>query len=332
MPPCVRLSPRRAREARRRRGFTLIELLVVVAIIGMLVALLLPAVQAAREAARRLQCINNLKQMGLALHHYHEVHGVFPPGGYGGGLSSPVLWNNPTIVARRLSSWGSAILPYLEQAPLYHQINQSFWYVQPENTTAGGTVVQAYLCPSNPAASLFKPNGDNANSPPFARNDYAGNYGERALRCFPDRGCQNSYAEGGDASGRGVIMPQGTIVVSVREISDGTTNTIVLGEAPEALHGLWIGHKNFLDQSAPLNARYGRGASSPWQSCQAPNKSPNIGKLGCDFGQEFHSHHPGGANFLFADGSARFVKETLAPRTLAALLSRKGGEIVGAED
>ncbi|WP_435007785.1 DUF1559 domain-containing protein [Tundrisphaera lichenicola] len=316
------------RPCARRPGFTLIELLVVIAIIAVLIALLLPAVQAAREAARRIGCTNNLKQMGLAFHHYHEVHNVFPIGGYGGSLPTSAFWDNPLIQARRIASWGTAILPYMEQAPLYNSINQGRWFVQPENLTAGGITIAAFLCPSNPASSLFKPNGDNASSPPFGRNDYAGNFGERALRCYPSMNCQNSYSDQGEPSGRGVIMPWGTITVGVRDITDGTSSTIVLGEAPEALHGLWIGHKNFLDQSAPINSRNGR--TGPWQSCVMPASSPRLGKLGCDFGQEFHSYHPGGGIFLFADGSARFLKETIEPRTLAASLSRKGGEILDA--
>ena len=118
-------------------GATLAALVV----IAVLIALLLPAVQAAREAARRIQCTNNLKQMGLAFHHYHEVHNVFPPGGYGGGLASSAFWENPLIRARRIASWGTAILQYMEQSPLYNAINQGRWYVQPENTTAGGTTL-----------------------------------------------------------------------------------------------------------------------------------------------------------------------------------------------
>ncbi len=326
----MRISPANRQRSARASAFTLIELLVVIAIIGVLVALLLPAVQAAREAARRLHCVNNLKQMGLALHHYQEVHGVFPLGGYGGGLSSPGQWDAPQIEARRISSWGTAILPYMEQGPLYDTINQDRWYLHPENTTAGGTTISTYLCPSNPASSLFKPNGDSINSPLFGRNDYAGNYGERALRCFPLRNCQNNYANQGDSSGRGVIMFGTGPTISTREIRDGTTTTIVLGESPEALHGLWIGHKNFMDQCAPINAK--NGTSGPWQCCLVFPSNPRLSKIGCDFGQEFHSYHPGGAVFLFADGSARFLKESIAPKTLAALLSRKGGEIISDDE
>jgi prepilin-type processing-associated H-X9-DG protein len=122
------------------------------------------------------------------------------------------------------------------------------------------------------------------------------------------------------------------INVNLVNVTDGSTNTVVVGEAPEALHGLWAGHKNFLDQSAPINARYGPARSTPWASCQAANNSTNIGKLGCDFGQEFDSYHTGGANFLLLDGSVHFLRESIQPKVLAALLSRKGGEVLSAGD
>ncbi|WP_406697342.1 DUF1559 domain-containing protein [Singulisphaera sp. Ch08] len=321
--------------ARPSRGFTLIELLVVIAIIAVLIALLLPAVQSAREAARRLQCTNNLKQIGLAVHNYHDIHGVIPKGGYGGGMGVPALWNTATAQSRRMASWGTVILPQMEQAPLYNSFNTGFWYLEPPNYTTSRTLLSTFLCPSNPAGSPMKPNGDNITSQPqYCRNDYAGNWGERALRCFPATSCQNNYSDQGDQSGagRGVIMFGSEINVNLVSVTDGSTNTIVIGEAPEALHGLWAGHKNFLDQSAPINARFGPFSSTPWQSCQVVAGSASIGKLGCDYGQEFHSYHTGGVNFLFLDGSVRYLKESIQPKILAALLSRKGGEILSAGD
>ena len=119
---------------------------------------------------------------------------------------------------------------------------------------------------------------------------------------------------------------------SVRTIVDGSTYTIVLGEAHEAEFGYWISHKNFLDQSAPIGARNGLYPATVWASCQVANTSPLLGKIGCDLTQEFASYHSSGAYFSFADGSTRFVKDGVNPKVLAALLSRKGKEIVNSDD
>ena len=308
----------------RTLGFTLIELLVVIAIIAILIALLLPAVQQAREAARRMQCRNNLKQIGLALHNYHGVNRVFPKGGYGGFLNDPA-----TISPHRTLSWGAAILPQLERGPLFERINPAEWYLHPDNIPAGQTVLPVYLCPTNPNSEPLKPNGDQPGSTTkFARSDYGGNYGERGVRCHPAFGCQNNYGGGpGAASYRGMFPLMSAPSVGIRDVTDGTTNTILVGEAPEAIHGIWIGHKNVFDQSAPINTRY--ATSTPWLSCQVPSGHANLGRV-CDFGQEFHSYHTGGAQFLLVDGSARFVAENIDFHVLAALLSRAGGEVAGA--
>ncbi len=302
---------------RTRTAFTLVELLVVIAIIGVLVGLLLPAVQAAREAARRLLCSNNIRQMGIAMHNYESTHRVFPHGGAG----SVSLTNSSTLTRNRLS-WGAAILPFLEQAPLYHSINHSRPYIHPDNASAGSTVVATYLCPTTPKDELLRPNGDALNTPAiYARTDYAGNYGERSLRCFPSTNCQNNY---GDATGgRGTLLIGLDPEVAIRDIIDGTSHTILVGEAPEGLHSIWIGHKNVFDQSAPISAKISAG--STWQPCLPPFKSRR-GEF-CDFGQEFHSYHTGGANFLLADGSSHFMASTVDLRVCAAMLSRRGGEV-----
>ncbi len=325
--------------SRRRaplRAFTLIELLVVIAIIAILIALLLPAVQQAREAARRTQCRNNLKQFGLALHNYHDVYRAFPKGGYGGGLGAPALYETANARGCRSMSWGTVLLPYLDQAPLYNQWDQNQWYLQGSNIALAQTPLSAFKCPTSPVSEL-RANGDNISSTPqFARTDYSGNYGERALRCFPATNCANNYADVGDNSGqpRGTMMLQPNmnflaLTIGVRDITDGTSNTVMIGEAPNAIHGLWAGHKNVMDQSAPLNGKL--ATSSPWQSCLIPaSQAANAGKLGCDVGsQDFHSFHTGGAHFTYADGSARFCNESVDIKILAAILSRSGGEVVG---
>ena len=123
--------------------------------------MLLPAVQGAREAARRTQCSNNLKQLGLGLQSYQEARQVFPGGGYGLSMASLAVANQPGAAARRMASWGTAVLPFIDQAPLYASINQSLWYIAPENSTAGQVIVSTFLCPTNQFASLTRPNPDN---------------------------------------------------------------------------------------------------------------------------------------------------------------------------
>jgi prepilin-type N-terminal cleavage/methylation domain-containing protein len=315
--------------SRRRaplRAFTLIELLVVIAIIAILIALLLPAVQQAREAARRIGCLNNLKQFGLGLHNYLDTYGQFPKGGVIASMGNVATQN--AAARLRTLSWGAALLPFVDQGPLFNSINQNEWYVHSSNQPVAATRLAIFICPSNPAGGELKPNGDNTTSGPiYGRSDYAGNWGSRAIQCMPQMNCQNNYRSGGE--GRGIMMSSGEPSISPREVTDGLSNTAYFGEAPNALHGLWMGHKNYFDQSAPLNARFNVFAKTPFTSCQVAANSTSVGKLGCDFGQEFHSYHTAGAHFLIADGSGRFISENIDLGTFASLLSRCGGEVNG---
>ncbi len=307
---------------RSRCAFTLVELLVVIAIIAILIALMLPAVQAAREAMRRLACSNHLKQTGLAFQNYHSTFNTFPKGGAG-----VVSLTDANIRARWRVSWGTALLPFLEQPALYDSIHQSEPYIHSSNLTAGGTFVANYLCPSATQHEPLRPNGDTPGSPVrYARTDYAGNYGERALRCYPATNCQNNYSEFGDTSGvgRGVLLFSHEPNIGLREILDGSSGTAMVGEAPEGLHSIWIGHKNFFDQSAPINAQ--ARSAQPWQSCHPVFKS-RFGEY-CDYGQEFHSYHPGGSQFLMADAAVRFASDKIDFKVFAAFLSRSGNEVV----
>jgi prepilin-type N-terminal cleavage/methylation domain-containing protein len=275
---------------RRRRGFTLVELLVVIAIIGMLVALLLPAVQASREAARRVACTNNLRQIGVALHGYHNTHKVFPRGGWIG-------------TARPHLSWSSAILPQLEESPLYDSMNRGAPYTDPSNLSAGRTVLPLFLCPTSPKTALWKKSADLPSTSPneYARTDYSAINGERNLRA----------PSANNSPERGVMIYEKNIPITA--ITDGTSQTILVGESPEAIHAIWIGVRNVSDQSAPINTL----------ATFAPQY------VFFDFGQEINSYHDGGALALFADGSVHFLSQTMENWVLAALCSRSGDEILG---
>ncbi|MCO8123015.1 DUF1559 domain-containing protein [Stieleria sp. TO1_6] len=316
----ARLAAKQAVPLPKRPAFTLVELLVVISIIGILIALLLPAVQSVREAARRVQCVNHLKQLGLGLHSYHAAYNKFPFGG--AGVASAT---NPALKRLWRPSWGTALLPFIEQSALYQQIDLDVPYLDRVNHAPGAVIVPTYLCPSAPKSVLRRPNGDTLTATVrFGRTDYGGNYGERGLRCAPRTNCQNNYADIGISSGtgRGVLLFGKDPQIGMRDILDGSSNTIALGEAPEGRHSIWIGHKNLFDQSAPINAQVKAGTS--WSSCSPALKSLEGGF--CDFGQEFHSYHPGGSHFLLADGSARLITEQLDLAVFAALLSRRGGE------
>jgi prepilin-type N-terminal cleavage/methylation domain-containing protein/prepilin-type processing-associated H-X9-DG protein len=269
-----------------RRGFTLIELLVVIAVIGVLIALLLPAVQAAREASRRSSCLNNLRQIGLALHSYHGAYQTFPAGGWIFIPTQPKTKNMNM-------GWSAAILSWLEQTALYSSINFSLPYNDASNSTAAHVSLAIYLCPSEPRASLW--NRAPADSFDSADGDYGGMFGPRGLG---DPKFTNNPPRGA------MIFNQ---VIPIQQIKDGASQTIHVGEDPEAINGFWISGHNIFDQSAPINAR-----------------PPT------EFGEELTSQHPGGAQVLFVDGSARFLKQTMNSKTLAALCTRNLGEVIDA--
>ena len=270
----------------RPPAFTLIELLVVIAIIAVLIALLLPAVQAAREAARRTQCVSNLKQVGIALHGYHDTSGTFPAGGW---IALATLPNSTNMNV----GWSAVILPWLEQRPVFDGLNLGWTYGNAVNSTNGYTVLTVYLCPSEPRKTFW--NQDIGDLFFYADGDYGGMYGPRGL-VFPS-----------DVNN----PPRGPMIfnqnVSLAQILDGSSQTILVGEDPEAIHALWISGHNIFDQSAPINAR------------------PPL-----EYGEELTSQHPGGVNALFGDGSVRFLKNTTNVVPLSALCTRATGEVLDA--
>ncbi|HTI51237.1 MAG TPA: DUF1559 domain-containing protein [Planctomycetaceae bacterium] len=295
----------------RRRGFTLIELLVVIAIIGVLVSLLLPAVQQAREAARRTQCRNNLKQVGLALHNYHDAHLTFPPG-YIAGAVYPDTTNG--------WGWSALILPQLDQAPVYNAINFNLPVQDVANAAAIVTPLPVYLCASDPTSGSSFTATDSANA--------------TVARMSP-----SSYAAtvGDDNSEADALTGNGTFYRNSRtrlgDISDGASTTVLVGERAWAqTNGTWVG--------APNNALVRAGVLNPWKLATATspvfvlvhNNWINI-LTDSDGGlDDFSSVHTGGVQLLFGDGSVRFIKSITqdGPLRLAfwAMGTRSGGEVV----
>ncbi len=294
MPPsCVR--PARV----PRQGFTLIELLVVIAIIAILVGLLLPAVQKVREAAARSQCANNLKQVGLTLHGYHDVYKHLPP---------PRGNHVPTPLFTEYRGWMCEILPYIEQDTLAGNMYTDPWYVGFFVTY--NLPVQTYLCPSDPRDLLSVPSGNGA------MTSYVGVIGSDATAAAQLNGPSNG------------VFNVSSLGIRLQEITDGTSNTVMVGERPPAadLFLGWWGASDY-DCLLSTNQQYG----DPFNSggCVLPGLF-GPGSLGgpCDGdSNHFWSFHTGGANWLLADGSVRFLPYAASALTIP-LASRNGGEVV----
>jgi hypothetical protein len=248
----------------------------------------LPAVQASREAARRSQCQNNLHQLGIALHSYHDVYKVFPRGGWSAASANV--------------SWTAATLAHLEETALYNRLNRAAPYTDATNLPAGRTVLPGLLCPTSPRESPRRPSADLPSTSPnlYARTDYGAVNGERTLRS----------PSGSNTPERGVMILAKNIPLAA--ITDGASHTIQIGECPEGMHSLWISVRNLCDQSAPINT----------PATFAPQY------VFSDYGQEITSYHTGGAFTLYADGSVHFLSEAMDNAILAALCSRAGGEVI----
>jgi len=307
----------------KRRGFTLIELLVVIAIIAVLLGLLLPAVQKVREAAARAKCLNNLKQLGLALHGFHDVHGKLPPGQVKDALPE---WGVP--VAGLNHGWAPFILPYIEEQNLYSTYHWDLFSADQANQPLMSHPLKLFQCPSSPeqdryyTAPPFSPAPDGKKA---ACGDYAPTWGVNPI--LATMGLIGPAAEY-----EGVLVPeQWTRLI---QITDGTANTIMItedagrpalwqagrrvaGSAQAVKGGAWAGPNNgfIVDGSTP------DGTSSPGP---CPMNCTNDG--------EIYSFHPAGANAVFADGHVQFLKASISIRTLTALATRAGDEVVGGND
>ncbi|MEN1677994.1 MAG: DUF1559 domain-containing protein [Planctomycetota bacterium] len=368
---------------RRRDGFTLVELLVVIAIIGILVALLLPAVQSAREAARRMDCANRMKQIGLALHNYHDANGAFPPSGRanftqnGGGP----CWEDPSNAAfskfRNTQSgqkkypggcsgppWTVLILPYIEQSAVYDQMNLDSPFGVLEDTMRGDIAngcggdstnfaaqlapMPAFLCPTDPVAGeqptvccyavcqgggCSQLNGDEANCDEAAYQD------NLTYRC---QGTTNSRAQSFFTNG--IFFANSKTRIS--QVADGTSNTLLVGE--NRLHMVRGEHSQFPNRAVVWSTAEGENQQfgHPANAFAASEGINADGRTGAGLPGAFSSYysnwihhvwtsinsgsfHPGGANFVFADGSTHFLTEDIDLNTFRGMGRRADGDVGG---
>jgi len=330
-------------------GFTLVELLVVIAIIGILIGLLLPAVQSARESARRVQCLNHLKQISLAFHHHHESHGHFPAGGWGsnwiGDEERGFGWKQP-------GGWNYNILPFVEQQPLYDS-GKGLWnrsmaasraYMR-ARVAMVGTPRSIMHCPSRRSAQWYgNPWGwapiNFPNLVPVvqqAKNDYAANSGN-VLACYQTHlGTPQSLSEGDSGNFawadmsrcKGISHLKST--VSMKNVTDGTSNTICVGEKymliddyttgddPGDNWNMYVGHNGDLN-------RVTYTAGNPNRRDCPPRPDGLIDQ----YEECFGSAHPSGLNAAFCDGSARMISFEIDEITWSRLGSRDDGFTIDA--
>lgn len=302
-----------------RRGFTLVELLVVIAIIGVLIALLLPAVQQAREAARRIQCSNNMKQLGLAMHNYHDTYGNFPAGQF-----SQQQLDDPNGQPNRMT-WFTSILPFVEQRAMYDLVKPSMAN-SPANTwneTVRKTVVDGFVCPSDP-------NGGKIGNDGFQGNYLANSGHDIMVQANADKPSTN----GGGMSGLFFVKSH----IGLKDITDGTSNTLMFGEirqSPQAnctIGNYWNGWGMesmfttlfWINTPAPDFVPQGADANNPWRTTQAlPPSGP-----GSQTAYSLRSAHPGGVMVTRADGSVSFLPETMSNQTLKDLSNRGDGAVI----
>ncbi len=306
---------------RRPRGFTLIELLVVIAIIAVLIALLLPAVQQAREAARRSECKNKLKQIGLAMHNYHDALGRLPPG---------AIHRNGAVVNEL--GWPVFILPYVDQAPMYSTVNFSLDAIASYDTVLSNKLMPGFLCPSASQSKRFENGSTTLYTMHYYGNGGSKNFGAAlpAYRCVgngattpPNAECTVAATAHGGYSQEGVFSRNSSYGFS--DILDGTSNTIMVFEISNTrtIAGAdMVGYRKWARGSGTTaGAAYKNLRYSP--NTTTYNGADNFNDI------SMGSNHAGGCHILMCDGSVQFVSNNVDLDTLKASGSRDFGENTG---
>ncbi len=288
---------------RRRTAFTLVELLVVITIIGILIALLLPAVQAAREAARRASCTNNLKQIGVALHMYHDTHRCLPSGWFSFDPSTRRAY----ALGEPGWGWASRILPFLEQGSVEaNLVNDRYSILDSHNDKARVFPLGVFRCPSDIGKSVWTYEEDDLSAVDFATGNYVGVFGTT------DTHACASLAVGTQCTADGVFYHNSN--VRFNDILDGLSQTLMVGERTSVLeYATWVG--------ARPTADCGPGRVVGTASYPPNSQASDI--------HNFSSLHPAGTNFLSADGSVRMISQTIDTSVYHALSTRANSDVVG---
>jgi prepilin-type N-terminal cleavage/methylation domain-containing protein/prepilin-type processing-associated H-X9-DG protein len=313
-----------------RRAFSLIELLVVIAVIGVLIALLLPAVQAARETARRMHCANNLKQIGLALHGHHEANGALPAGNFAQTAGVCPGGGKPGVdyPSEDRANWAILILPYLEHEQLFEQYDFHTYNEAPENAAVREARVAAYLCPSDsvsdePTIPGMGPASEWGLGVAYQPGSYAGVSGRSDGLKFLDNPEDTTY----ERDWRGPLHIVGVLncrAERFRNITDGLAHTLMVGESVTQAGPRWRKYwaYSYAFYSLSSTVPQPRTLSGDWDQCNATSGRGHIAPCWRGWG----GPHAAGANFLRCDGSVDFIDDQIDPELFAALGSIAGEE------